>query len=96
MVQMGLLISDGILALGLRHVFEACRMGCAGSEKMLTFGTTALGEFVGRLHQWCEPTHGPERTHPNRQSRPDRHGRVLAAATMRLAGVGRLLTSCVC
>ena len=68
MVQMGLLISDGILALGLRHVFEACRMGCAGSEKRLTFGTTALGEFVGRLHQWCEPTHRSERTHPNRQS----------------------------
>ena len=68
MVQMGLLISDGILALGLRHVFEACRMGCAGSEKMMTFGTTALGEFVGRLHQWCEPT--PQRTVTARQARP--------------------------
>ena len=75
MVQMGLLISDGILALGLRHVFEACRMGCAGSEKMLTFGTTALGEFVGRLHQWCEPTHRPERHTPT-----DSHGPTGTAA----------------
>ncbi len=53
LVQMGLTISDGLLAIMLRHAFEALRLGCAGlSPKLLTWGIAALREFVGRLHHW--------------------------------------------
>ena len=53
LVQMGLTISDGLLALMLRHTFEALRLGCSGlSPKLLTWGIAALREFVGRLHHW--------------------------------------------
>ena len=44
--------ADGLLALGLRHVFEACRAGCAGSSKMLEFSRSALAEFAPRLGEW--------------------------------------------
>ena len=48
LIQMGLTISDGILALMLRHTFEALRLGSAGlSPKLLTWGVSrcAFGRF---------------------------------------------------
>eukprot|EP01047_Picozoa_sp_COSAG01_P028217 COSAG01_NODE_1888_length_8979_cov_78.343806_13_plen_204_part_00 len=45
-----MLVNDGLLALALRHVLEACRAGAgAGCSRRALFGVAALGEFVDEL-----------------------------------------------